>query len=146
MGGWEEGHVPYGGHGDVERDGDEVAAEEEEVGELGDPITHTLYWVGGWVGGWVGDRKVEGEQAVRMRCWSLWVGGRVGGWERWEERVGGWVGEYRYLRGACEVVFPPIAEVPTVLVVEVLSQKKACGAYTAHRLCIWKKVGEWVGG
>ena len=33
-------------------------------------------WVGGWVGGgWVGTKKVEENEAVLMRCWSLWVGG-----------------------------------------------------------------------
>ena len=37
-----------------------------------------LHLVGGWVGGWVG-RKVEENEAVGMRCWSLWVGGWVGG-------------------------------------------------------------------
>ena len=35
---------------------------------------------GGWAGGWVGYGKVEENEAVRMRCWTLWGGGWVGGW------------------------------------------------------------------
>ena len=30
------------------------------------------------VGGWVGDRKIEENEAVRMRCWVLGLGGWVG--------------------------------------------------------------------
>ena len=40
--------------------------------------------VGGWVGGWLSyyiHRKVEENEAVRMRCWTLWVGGWEGGWD-----------------------------------------------------------------
>jgi len=36
------GDVPNGGHGDVEGDRNKIPAEEEEVGELGDPATNTL--------------------------------------------------------------------------------------------------------
>ena len=46
------------------------------------------WWVGGWVGGWVGDRKVEENEAVRMRCCGFHRGGWVGGKGGW---VGGWV-------------------------------------------------------
>ena len=30
--------------------------------------------LGRWVGGWVVE-KIEEDETVRMRCWSLWVGG-----------------------------------------------------------------------
>ena len=94
-------------------------------------------------GGWVGYRKVEENEAVRTRGWSLmcWVGGWVGGW-------GGWVGGFLPDEDEGEDVVAAHLETQLAFGPELPAFAGGwLGRGCCCLLCVWGwGLGGWLGG